>query len=518
MKKENRINFLLPSIVYVVTNIWIFLVHGVFWDDWTLYHANQNAVMHQFIGNGAIWMGYLHNFMLDTFNPILVYHFIIFIIGWLNVLLFHNVLNLTQLPKDFIKYSTLLFAAYPLGYAHMTMICIPYQFGLLMMLISANLYVANKKQFNIYRYILCFVSMFLASAFLTSTIVLFFGLILVVNINEKWDDLSKSLSSVWHTFLFLIFDIVYFVPCILFWILRSLYFLPTGNYAADGYNTITFQNIISYPINLIASIVDTIQYHCYQVHSIVGSLLLFSLFIIIAILLHYVVANLQNDGQRKNNFKYLIIFCFMYIMGITAYLLVGDVQHYNMMEDRHGILLQMVIPSIIFIILNIFINDTKKIKWVLCAIIALFSTFGIRQYFVAIEQVEKNDAIIVFFQNHQLNDGNVRVIDDAIFFDCERFYTYAGLYKEATSKQDKCFAINMGEFYCDSEYLIGAYNQRDAKPGTFTNLMSIKRIEQNFTKYALLNVKHYYSNKDKYRMRLSRMYEITLVDFPKCVD
>ena len=163
--------------VYAIANALILLVHGVFWDDLTILNASKEAILEQYIGNGMPWTGYLHCFMQQLPHTVLLYHALLFGIGLANVYLFKAILKHMPLSASTQWYATLLFAAYPLGVAHMAMICFSYNLGFMLELIAILLLQRNQPKFNVLRYALFFVVQFLASMFLPSTIVLIFGAI-----------------------------------------------------------------------------------------------------------------------------------------------------------------------------------------------------------------------------------------------------------------------------------------------------------------------------------------------------
>ena len=157
-KINKRHSLILLSILYLISNILLLFVHGIFWDDWTLYHDAKAIEQQFFQGNGAIIFGYIHLYLQGlTFNTILLYRILILLIGWGCVLSFYKILK-TSFKIDISAsfYIAALYATFPLGYAHMTMICLPYQIGLLLQLIAIQLFYSIKDKFNIASYLLFF--------------------------------------------------------------------------------------------------------------------------------------------------------------------------------------------------------------------------------------------------------------------------------------------------------------------------------------------------------------------------
>lgn len=510
--KSSAIRTILPLLLYVFTNGMIFLVHGVYWDDLTLFHVDRDAIYQQFYGNGAIYCGYLHILLQNTANPVFIYHFLIFLIGLCNVYLFGIVLKEVDVSESIVFYSSLLFAVYPLGYAHMTMICLPYQIGLLFLLLSMLIYLRINKQYNHGLLLLYFMTMFISSAFLPSVIVFCFGIICVMSVVRTWSLAEWSWTYLGKLMFTGLKEIIFFVPCLIYWTFRKLYFMPTGIYAAYGHNTITIDNAVRFPLSFVESVRRLLEWLLSMPYEISGSLFLIFMCGIL-IIVFYLLTKKSNikiyDGEVNS---LLLIFSFLYIFGIAAYLLVNDIQRYNSMEDRHAILLQLSVPVIIALISYKISNGYKYKESFMSVILSIFVLTSLVQYCNAIIESQKNDAVIKFFQTTPLSEGNVRIFDYYDRFECTRFYTYAGLYREATGKQDRCFQVNEDSLYDTPEFRTVGYNQKDALSGPIGNNIKVSRTEYKFYKYVVLNTIHYYTNKQKYYERLDRVFSVNFAE------
>ncbi len=503
----NSFNNSIVVFVYIIANALIFLVHGVFWDDLTILNASKEAILEQYIGNGMPWTGYLHCFMQQLPHTVLLYHTLLFVIGLANVFLFRAILKHMPLSESTQWYSSLLFAAYPLGFAHMAMICFSYNLGFMLELIAILLLLCNQPKFHVLRYVLFFMVQFLASMFLPSTIVLIFGVILLVaylatSENANWsfvyakEYVAKTLKMV-----------IYFIPCLAFWAIKQLYFKPIGSYAAADYNSFSLRKTLDYPISLLNSVLNTFGYWIDNASAVCGSITAVILFAVLTYVLYRLIKNNEDDNQEERFVPLLISSAFIFVCGITAYNLVGDVPTYFTMEDRHAILLQMAAPLLLCALVCICCKNDKMRKIAFSGIVSVFMIGAISQYYVAIQESQKNDAVSLYFANHELNPGMVWVIDKHDPMNSVRFYTYAGLYYRATGKQDHCFIVNDYNG-ADSTVLTLAYNQADAIIADTTNFIIVESNQYKFDKQVLLNVKDYYLNRNKYFDRLQRTFYV----------
>lgn len=496
--------FIVLSTLYIISNILIFFVHGIFWDDWTLYHDAKAIEQQFFYGNGAIILGHLHIFLQQlSCDTILLYHSLIFFIGWLCVLLFYKTLiscfNLDNISSLFIGS---LYAAFPLGYAHMTMICLPYQIGLLLQLVSIQSFVLNRTKFNLLLYILFFILQFGASLFLVSNVVFWGGLLFYFVLQKTWAKRNLSILYGIDVFKQLMKWLIYYVPCIIFWIIRSLYFLPTGVYKEVGYNSFSLKAFVALPVNLVKSIINCSVFVTSQVSVLANSplflIICFMLLVVIYIMLNKYTNVFANIKVTNSHFAAIL---FLYIFAIGAYLMVGLIPVFDSMNDRHGILIILAICPLVYFLLNVLlVNKAKFLSLVF--VISIMSTYSISQYWEAIYQSQRNDAILFFFRDIKLPEGNIFVYEDDNnnkIGHC--FYSWSGMYYNATNRQDRCIVMSNNRIIYDSKaFLKEAYHQKDAyvgKPTIFIEFPNKNETRKIFS--VLKRFFYFYFNPSKYK-------------------
>lgn len=494
--------------VYAIANALILLVHGVFWDDLTILNASKEAILEQYIGNGMPWTGYLHCFMQQLPHTVLLYHALLFGIGLANVYLFKAILKHMPLSASTQWYATLLFAAYPLGVAHMAMICFSYNLGFMLELIAILLLQRNQPKFNVLRYALFFVVQFLASMFLPSTIVLIFGAILLAAYLNTREHAEKSWAYAKEWVVKALKMVVYFVPCLVFWVIKQLYAQPIGNYAAGEYNSFSLRKTLGYPKSLLDSVLNTVDYWIDNASAVCGSIVTAIVFAVLTYAIYRVIKNRKEDNQEERFVPILIGGAWMFVCGITAYNLIGDVPMYGTMEDRHAILLQAVAPILLCALVGTAVKREQMRKLVFSGIAAVFMVGAISQYCLAIEESQKNDAVSQYFASHELNPGTVWVIDKHDPMEATRFYTYSGLYYRATGKQNHCFIVNDNSGV-DAALLTPEYNQAEAQIAEISNFIIVEPAEYGLSKMVFFNMKDYYLNKRKYNERVQRTFVVS---------
>lgn len=459
-------DYLILTTLYLMSNFLLSLVYGVFWDDWSIFRNPIGIEQEFFNGNGGVVVGYIHLFLQQTFdNPVLVYRSLILLMGWGDVLLLYFLLQLMGLSYTEARWISLLYAAFPLGYAHMTMICLPYQIGLFCFLLAAVLFMKASNNKSIALYFISMVFVFLSSMFLPSTIVLWFGFLCFMSAKSSWSQasFSKTYFLVWSKNM--IRNCLFFIPCIIFWIIRNAMWMPQGVYANTEYNSFSGSSMIMAPFNLLASLLRTIAFPASQIATIFPSKFFVLLFVLIFIICFLLLKNKSKDLYPSNAFLKLIVCLFFYVCSVAAYLLVGKVPEYDSVADRFCILCNIAFVGIIFYMFSMAKISCKLRKHFFVLTIALFCTYSNFQYIESIRLSQRNDAIIQFFKSNPLPIGNVFVVENGTEIG-SRFYTWSGLYHEATGKQDRCFLCNGDKtMYDDEIYLLEMYCQRDVTPG-----------------------------------------------------
>ncbi len=518
-EKYNSIKQAIPVLAYLVANVLILFVRGVFWDDWAFYE-HPEGIKQTLIGIGAPWRIGFHLSLLNLshflgIDMVIPYRILIFVIGLLNVLLFRSILKYWSLNKEIIWYSTLLFAVWPLGYAHLEMCCFAYQVGLLLQLISILLFhrFNEKKQLYLIPIFVC--SQFLATMFLNSCIVLWLGYLFTYTYKEI--TLPKSLKHI-VGYIFnktRLLNLLWFIPGIIFFAIKSVLWQSEGVYAADSYNLITIESLIMLPMNICSAFINTIVFLLTQFTGILTSKLLLLIAIVVLMAFWFILKKKSFNCQREQfSLKTLIIFVLLFLSSIGAYVAIGKIPIFNTMEDRHGIFIPFVIVTFIALLVNATIKEQQVRKIIFCLCLSVSMTYSFSQYIKCTYYSHQNDVIVSMFKNTPMPSGNV-IVAESEFNIPSRFYTWSGLYRIATGRQDKMFMmVNVGKLYEQKkeEYLTERLNQKDAVLGEPSIGIFISGNSNNNAR-TLLREFYYRINSNKYRESLKEDFDIRVEFF-----
>lgn len=499
----------IASLVYLISNIGMLMVHGVFWDDWVIYE-NPLGLEQMMSRNCGSWTIPYHVFLQNLSQTICVdvtfiYRFIYFLLGWMDLFLYYYILKQLGFNNIFVFFTTIVFAAWPLGYSHMLLCCLFYQIGLLCQLIAISLFIRLINKKNIVLSVFTCIFQFLASMFLNSTIVLWFGFLCVMATVKTYNVCNFTFNYFVIWLKKMICYSIYFLPCLVYWVLRTIYWMPKGDYLKQNYNTVTFSYIIQAPINAIKALFNTFSFVLNQVSFILSSLLFFFIFLFFLCIL--LLSLKKKDLCFKSfNFPILIAFVFLFFCSVAAYILVGKVPEFDHVNDRFGILLALFVSPIIVSVFSLIRKNAYKL---ILVFVSVFCTYSLSQCFEGIRLSHRNDAIMEFFMKNNLPQGNVIVAEE-----CPKmrsnFYSWAGLYHKATGYQDRCFeCTDIGVLYDSDEYFSEEYWQKNAKSGLPTIIIYFVKEESSKSYVATFRrMLMYYLSRDEYRQMLLNDFQI----------
>ena len=356
------------TIVYFCTNMLMLFNNGVFWDDWTLYNMDTEGITELFKGNG-LWnsgIGYIHIALQKLPYPSLIYRSITFILGLFSAILFFTILKRTKIVSDFGTTAiTLFYIVLPFNAAKINMICLPYTICLAAFISALYffiLFLENRK--IIYRLISLFLFFY---SFTTNSLLMFYGIIpLILMYKEIPRTLNIFIKKVFHNFDFIVLPIV-------FWIFKTVYLVPSGEYLYQGYNTFNTWRLISYPKRLWSSFYNSL-FGIFDEVTQNASFFLFIILIIIILLSKLKYPNTKNFNFPKINIhKHRhLIYIIIFILGATPYILVGKPPSFEGYSTRHQLLIAFSLSFIFYdLIITTFKNKYQFIIF-LFTIISLF--------------------------------------------------------------------------------------------------------------------------------------------------
>jgi hypothetical protein len=213
---------------------------GLYWDDWTLVGTSPAAVVHGFWEAGIPWVGAFLAAIASMPLPGLVGHILVFCTYLLSALVLHAVLiRAPGLSRMDVLVVALTFAVFPVNYARIALVDLPYGVTFLAFLVATWLLVRYLEVGGLARRIaaLC---LFFCSFSTGSLLVLYIApMALAVFIDWRSTRAIRSFLPRYVDFVAL--------PLI-FWLLKATFFTPSGIY--QGYNALTMQTLTQVPGSL----------------------------------------------------------------------------------------------------------------------------------------------------------------------------------------------------------------------------------------------------------------------------
>jgi hypothetical protein len=456
-----------------------------------------------YTGAGLFYMTPFHFFLqnLSIYPPIL-YHILTFIMYFGIVVFFYYTLPYLKIKKDKRFILSAFFAIIPINAARIYMICFTYTSGILFCFAGLYLFtVAYYKRQIIIRIvslIFCIISfLMLQSTFIF--IPAYIAFILILNETNKTFSLITNLRNIIvQTLKYADFIII----TITSWIWLSIYAKPTGLYAAESYNAITWKAIVLSPLNFIRAIIESFTHltnFTDEQYMILGfSFLLVLLFIV------FRKKSIPLTADEKYNFlfrnKSIRISSFsmwgLYFMiaGSFAYVLVDKTPEFINITSRHQILLGVGISLLLTDFIANCINP-KYIKSVFIVLLTFFITVNIDnclifqrahyKHLALMKEIEKKEEIV--------NNKNFIINDNTAHYNSEgfRFYTWTGMAKKVFGNETRLI-LDKASYYDSfisksidiNLYKKQQYNMNDISfNNTFDHYIIVDPDEINLSKY-----------------------------------
>lgn len=482
--RKEKLSLLLIITIYSVSNIILLINNGRFWDDWAGFNSTFEEMMNFAYRLGPTYHVYWQYYLLHlTNNPVLLFHWLTFIIGIVNIILFYKIISFFITEKPFCNYAiTLLFAVIPYNSTKIIMACFNYSVGLLLFLTAILFFLSYIESRKIILRIISLAFFFLSFAFLNSTLVMFQAVIIYIlffynkdkiinfiktNVKYLFSSTKKNIISliidktyqnknskrycliVFHKLLVWIDFII--LP-FLFWFIRITFFYPKGVYGSINYNKPVFIRIINFPIELLDVILNNL-FNIFSQNINLDHKIDKTLYVIFFIIIFFIQRKMfgQNTNQLENTDKKKLLFLsglFFFSAAAFPYIATGLHPNFNQGEyaSRHQILL---IIGASLIVLSFVLLLTKIIKnqiIILSLIIPLFMITTIKQQMAYTYSWLKQESLENHFKKiPELRNFNYFcVIDNAISYNETALYydldVYTGIYKKIYGTQNKYIA------------------------------------------------------------------------------
>lgn len=389
--------------IYTISNIVMLLnFQGIYWDDWALYNVDHESIISLFRMNGSMLLGYIHSILLSIGNGIFIYRFLVFLTFFLSGVLIYKILYKHILSsKNSAFWVTLIYLTIPLNSVKIALINTPAIFYLLIFFTAFYLlteYLIKPKSiwYRVLILFLFFISFTLSSLLVFYAIVLLYLLytIFIHSINQEVE------NNFLHTIKVFLKYIDFIIIPIIFYIVKSIYFVPTGLY--ENYNKIVF-NFERITI-LIAKSFKTSIYD-----PIIGSINTswhYWYMTIIILIITYILVRKKTVVQ-ESIYSYMIICTtgiLMFFLAVFPYAVVNKLPHLEGWESRHQILMPLGIAFMIYSLVMVSTKIHKNIPVLIFSILITMFTVqnmynGYRYlkdwyYQVAIEENFKSSKVI----------------------------------------------------------------------------------------------------------------------------
>ncbi len=395
--KIERLTYLL----YFLANFLMLINPGVYWDDWLLHNMNDRGILNQFYGNGVIPVGYMHIFLKNLWASPILYRFLTVLLELITLNALFRIINHTSINKEksiFFALTVLVYAVFPFYDAKITMIVLPYTLCFTLFVLGSLFLIKYRKEKRLFFRILSLLFFFIS--FFTNSLLFFYLLpVFFILFYDYWKILIErkfkrtgELIPLVGKRIFKYFD--FFIIPFLFWIMRSLYFMPSMQYATISYNELSINSLLAIPyrivkgayvfaISLLPLLIDAIQNPEF-------------LILILAISSGFIYWFSRNRLDFKISKNLLFWGLFVLFIGSFPYLLVNKFPSYIAYSTRHQLLqgfgFSLVFTGLVFLLPNI---NVRRI--VIAISLSIFISFNIFIQFSYFKGFIKQQVLQDFF-------------------------------------------------------------------------------------------------------------------------
>lgn len=431
-------DLLIIIVLFVIAHGLMLLNGGVYWDDWVLFHVDNQEIMNQFCQMGIPQLGWIH---ILLHNHPFFYRGLTFVSLLLaSVCVYRILLVIKEIKRDERFFLTLCFFLFPVNFAKIAAANCLYIFFLFLFMLAT--YFLSKYLFsdNKVYYVLALMTYFFS--FTTSSLLVFYAVpLMLIAYHEK----------ILHNWPHSITKFKQYIPFIIlpgiFWLVKMIRPRPYGLYV--GYNEITLRNIISAPLHASLSVYDNLVRPLLLPWNPPQSLFFIPLGFIIAVFLYIYFKKNQAEGVFDSRFLYLGLL--FYFLAVFPYLAVGrpGVGYGYDWNSRDQLLVPFGAAFIFLFGTGALIKEFRlhpNIRALFLAVIlASFATTQICYNLMFQRAWFKKLALIeAFKESPVIRDNTTFLVDDqtagtSVY--TSRFYEYNGMMKYAFG-DEKRFAID----------------------------------------------------------------------------
>ena len=504
-------NYFYFTILYFIANILLLLnLQGVYWDDWTIYNQSfdSKAILFNDIQFGI--KGTYSLYVNDLVNSIVVNRIFIFVSYFIMAILYYNILLTIKFitVKDAF-WLTMFFMLIPVNHAKLLISIAPFSLPLLLFFIAFYLlskYLTNK--IILYR-ILILVLFYMS--FDTNSILVFYVIVLFYIFYQEF----YFIWNIHNIKSFLVKYIDFVILPIIYFIIKMIYFRPTGIY--EGYNMISLKGILLFPYFLMKSFYETLYL------GLNNTIFALVPFILIIFLLFCKNKTLDILYSRKLLSKLIYLGISFFIVAVFAYCLIGKLPGFFYTYSRFQILTPLSFSFIIYFSLLLFVKvfNIKKVIFltIIWTLLLSFIIQNINYQLSYIKHYIYTEAIKENIKDNEIIKNNTTFIidykclnnelDNIGFMD----YELNGMMKEVFNDESRLMVNNNKELHSLSNKI----TKRIMKLKNMTNWVEMKPIYVSITldahrtneRYLILLFESYF-NVNLFKSEVKKMIHIKI--------
>ena len=453
--ESNKKVFLILFSIYFLVNIPMLLnFNGIYWDDWTLVDQSIETLNRTFfgaVGYSGYATSYLHYFMINELG-IYTYRLFTFILlflsGWF-VFKILSTISIFSLQDRF--FITILFLIAPLYSAKIALIDFPYTFYsffffLAFLTISSYIY-----RLNLFVRVMVLIIFFFS--FFVNSLLVFYAVVLMYMFYKIYD---IKLNFIQNSILFVKTKIDFIILPILFFVVKSIWFVSSGAHGPD-YNKISIFAMLN-PFNYLKSF----SYSFVEPIAISFASKGFGiLFVIIVFLMVFFRKKLNFSQNCEENPSYTLSLLFLgvivFIFGAMPYIAVGKIPTSEDWLSRFQLLLPLGFSLFLFYALKLIVKKEIFTNTIIICIIA-FSFFHMKeQIMYNIDWFYQKSIIENFKDNEEIKNNTTFIIDNKIQDKFAknrvfRFYEINGMSKNIFEDDNRLFANSIKEIELYKQY------------------------------------------------------------------
>lgn len=486
LKSEKRV-FIVLLLIYLISNSFFLLnYNGIYWDDWAFYNHSYETIdklfqMHS--GYVGTYFSFIHYFLLEI--GIYSYRILTFFLIYISAVFIYKILKkIDFFSQEDLFFISVLFLLAPLYSAKIAINVFAFTLGSAIFFFSFYLLCKYLDNMGCLKRILILFLFF--TSFLINSILVFYAVVLMYMFYKLYD---KQSTFIGNTIKFICTKLDFIVLPIVFYIIKSVYFVPTGLYA--DYNIISLYNTINptlYYLTFMDSFIEPIKLSVQNISS----------FIVIVFILLIVLSNLfirQNNQMNKKDVYLFILGFIIFFLGAFAYIAVNKLPANYNWSSRFQLLLPLGFSFILYYGIQV-ISNLLNFKVIVKYFLFLILIFSFMIYHLK-EQYKHNidwmyqQSIIENFRNTSFIENN-STFEVVINLDGKlaqqrtvNFYELNGLSKIAFGKDDKLFFVDYDKYaFKDYQKFIkyDQYNFSLWKKSDITNIEINDNINSQFNK------------------------------------